>query len=51
MPILEWSGINSKTMDTQGFEFDDFKEYSRIFSIIFEGGKDYDKLDVTEELC
>lgn len=47
MPILEWSGINSKTMDTQGFEFDDFKEYSRIFSIIFEGEKDYDKLDVT----
>lgn len=40
MPILEWSG---------GYNFDLnlFKKYSNVFSILFYGNMDYEKLDIT----
>lgn len=40
MPILEWSGGDN-------FDFALFKKYSEVFSILFHGNMDYDKLDIT----
>ncbi|NMA74178.1 MAG: DUF262 domain-containing protein [Bacteroidales bacterium] len=40
MPILEWSGGNN-------FDLDLFKRYSNVFSILFHGNMDYEKLEIT----
>jgi hypothetical protein len=40
IPILEWSGA-------ENFDFEMFKKYSKIFTILFHDELDYDKLDIT----
>ena len=42
MPIIEWS-----TDEEAHFEFNSFKEYSRIFNALFYGEMDYAELDIT----
>ena len=42
MPIIKWS-----TGEDGHFDFDSFKEYSRIFNALFYGEMDYSDLDIT----